>query len=55
MPSQHTGGVRGDIEKKRGGMEEGEEDITEDLSMHIHFPTAGTEFKVLMEVKAENL
>lgn len=55
MPSQHIGGVRGDIEKKRGGMEEGEENITEELSMPTHYPAADTEFKVLVEVKAENL
>lgn len=55
MPSQHPGGVRGDIEERRGGIEEGEENIREDLSMPTHFPAADTEFKVLVEVKAENL
>lgn len=55
LPSQHTGGVRVDTEKRRGGMEDGSESITEDLNMSNLFPTADTEFKGVVQVKAENM
>lgn len=53
LRSQHTGGVRVDTEKRRGGVQDGGENITEDLSMSNLFPTAGRGFKGGVQVKAE--